>query len=238
MTEQPNEAAQTEDFEFEALRLADNYRRALITEFAGDLRGRVLEVGAGIGQMTSLLSKLPQVDWLQCVEPAEEFCAAFSREHPTIPLLHGTVADLPEGSPWSAIISINVLEHIRDDAGELARYRELLRAEQGSLCLFVPARPEIHALIDDDFGHHRRYTRAGLRDMLTAAGFAVPRLHYFNFVGYFAWWLNFCVLRQRGFHPASVLFFDRAILPIVHALERGLCRPPIGQSLLAVAHPR
>lgn len=238
MTEQPNEAAQTEDFEFEALRLADNYRRALITEFTGALRGRVLEVGAGIGQMTSLLRKLPQVDLLQCVEPSEEFCAEFSREHPTVPLVQGTVADLPEDSHWSAIISINVLEHIRDDAEELSRYRELLRVEQGSLCLFVPARPEIYAPIDDDFGHHRRYTRAGLRDVLTSAGFVVERLHYFNSVGYFAWWLNFCVLRQRGFNPTSVRFFDRVILPTVHALERRLCRPPIGQSLLAVARPR
>ena len=91
MTEQPNEAAQTEDFEFAALRLAENYRRALVEEFAVELRGRVLEVGAGIGQMTSLLRELPAIDLLQCVEPSPDFCAGFSREHPTIPLVQGTV---------------------------------------------------------------------------------------------------------------------------------------------------
>ena len=73
MTEQPNEAAQTEDFEFESLRLAENYRRALVQEFADELRGRVLEVGSGIGQMTSLLRELPAVELLECVEPSADF---------------------------------------------------------------------------------------------------------------------------------------------------------------------
>lgn len=235
MTEQPNEAAQSEDFEFEALKLADNYRQALITEFAAELRGRVLEVGSGIGQMTSLIRSLSSVELLQCVEPCDAFCEVFSREHPTIPLVHGTATDIDDTAGWNAIVSINVLEHIRDDAGELKRYRELLASEQGTLCLFVPARLEIYAPIDEDFGHYRRYTRPGLLKLLESAGFAVRRLHYFNCVGYFAWWLSFCVFRQRGFNPDAVRFFDRVILPAVHAAERGLCRPPFGQSLLAVA---
>ena len=50
MTEKPNETAINSSFEFEALKLAVNYRAAIIEEFADHLRGNLLEVGAGIGQ--------------------------------------------------------------------------------------------------------------------------------------------------------------------------------------------
>jgi putative colanic acid biosynthesis acetyltransferase WcaF len=83
----------------------------------------------------------------------------------------------------------------------------------------------------------RRYTRPGLRGELVRAGFKVLRLHYFNCIGYFAWWLNFCLLRKRCFEPEKVRFFDRAIFPLVHTLESRIIRPPFGQSLLAVAKP-
>ena len=133
------------------------------------------------------------------------------------------------------MLSVNVLEHIGDHEAELKLYASLLRTRKGHLCLFVPARPEIYSPIDKDFGHFCRYRRKELQPLLQQAGFEIIRLCYFNFVGYFAWWLNFCVLKKRHFEPAKVLFYDRAIFPIVHGLERRICRPPFGQSLLAIA---
>ena len=233
--ERPNQTALNARFEFDALRLANNYRRAILREFASELRGRVLEIGAGIGQFTALLRSLPAVNHLLAVEPDAALAAEFRAANPTQPLLHGTSADLIDPEPWNAIVSVNVLEHIRDDAGELARCRRLLAERRGQLCLFVPARPEIFAPLDRDFGHFRRYTRDGLRTVLTDAGFEVVRLDYFNCVGYLAWWFNFCLLARRHFTPASVRLYDRVIFPVVHACERTLGRPPIGQSLLAVA---
>ena len=103
------------------------------------------------------------------------------------------------------------------------------------LCLFVPARPEIYAPIDKDFGHFRRYTRPELKGKLFRAGFQVERLWYFNFVGYFAWWFNFRLLKKREFEREKLRLHDRAIFPVVHWLESKVLRPPFGQSLLAVA---
>jgi hypothetical protein len=103
------------------------------------------------------------------------------------------------------------------------------------LCLLVPARPEIYAPIDKHFGHYRRYRRAELRQKLQAAGFTLRRLHYFNSAGYFAWWLTCKMLKNMSFNPAAVRFYDRVIFPCVFALESRVVRPPIGQSLIAVA---
>ena len=222
------------NFEFAALNEAKNYRAALIKEFSPVLKGRVLEVGAGIGQITSAVTNSPGVTEVVAVEPDAQFLPGFRQALPKIPLIQGT-ADAISDNRWDAIICVNVLEHIERDERELKTFCKLLSEAHGHLCLFVPARPEIYAPIDKDFGHFRRYTRPELKRKLADAGFQIVRLNYFNVVGYFAWWANFCVLRRRVFDIASVRLFDRIIFPIVFGLESNFLRPPFGQSLIAIA---
>ncbi|MDW8308260.1 MAG: methyltransferase domain-containing protein [Verrucomicrobiales bacterium] len=238
MNERPNALARTEDFGFEALRTAERYPRALLREFTPYLRGRVLEVGAGVGHFTALLATLPTIEHLLAIEPEARFVATLRRALPRQAVLEGTIHDLNDPGPWDALVSVNVLEHIRDDAAELAAYRRRLAERNGHLCLFVPARRELYAPLDADFGHYRRYHRPELRAKLQAAGFDVVRLHYFNAVGYFAWGIRFRLLKNRRLNARSVRWFDRWIFPPCYALESRLGWPPFGQSLLAVAQAR
>jgi hypothetical protein len=224
-----------EDFEFAALRQAVNYRQAVFNEFSPFLAGNVIEVGAGVGQMTELVHRRTAISRLVCVEPDARFCAEHRKLFGEIELVPGTIEDVPAQTIWDAIVSTNVLEHISDDEGELSRYGALLKRGKGKLCLLVPARPEIYGSIDRRFGHYRRYTRGELRTKLLATGFRIDKLTYFNFPGYFAWWLNFCVLKRRKFNPSQVQFFDSFIFPLLNWCETRLFRPPIGQSLIAVA---
>jgi hypothetical protein len=230
-----NHAPPAGRFEFDALREANNYRKTLMREFGPCLQGSVIEIGAGIGQITEEVSRLPSVRRLVPIEPDPVFCREHRARLPRCELIEGFIDQADRESPWDAILSINVLEHIEQDASELAKYAGLLRRQSGCLCLFVPARPEIYAPIDRDFGHFRRYTKPELHEKLTTAGFQVLRLDYFNFVGYFAWWINFCLLKRRNFEPAKVRAFDRLIFPAGYFLESALLRPPFGQSLMAVA---
>ena len=238
MTSQPNAFAKTADFEFAALSEAKNYRAALLRDFQSFLHGSVLEVGAGIGQITSELRQRREIQKLVSIEPNAAFCDRIRAEFPDHDLHEGTVNNFQSECDWNAILSINVLEHIEADEAELAAYYRLLRQAQGILCLFVPARPEIYAPIDKDFGHFRRYTEPGLRNKLQRAGFEIVRIRYYNFVGYFAWWATFCLLKKRTFDVSSVRLFDRIILPAVHGFESRICAPPIGQSLMAIAIAR
>jgi len=235
MSEQPNATAETEDFEFAALGQARNYRQALIAEFRSAFRGDIIEVGAGIGQMSEQLRGLPGVRRALAIEPDPRFCAEHRRRLPGHELIEGTAADLPAGTACDAVLSVNVLEHIQADQAELNRYAQLLKARRGALCLFVPARPELYAPIDKDFGHFRRYDYPGLKSKLVQAGFNIERLCYFNWVGYFAWWASFCLLKKRSFSPGMVRAFDRWVFPMAHWCESHLFRPPFGQSLLALA---
>ena len=225
------------EFEFEPLELARNYRQALVREFSPFLEGDVMEVGAGVGHITELLTKVDRVRRVVAVEPEPSFLPRLRQVLSPEAVVAGSVRDVQEDA-WNAIVCVNVLEHIEDDSGELAAYRTLLKRRQGHLCLFVPARRELYAPIDRDFGHFRRYHRAELGKQLGQAGFDLVRLTYFNCVGYLIWWLNFKILKNRQFDRGKIVVFDRFIFPIVHALESKVLRPPLGQSLLAVARAR
>ena len=151
MNEPPHEPAISANFEFDALSTANNYRRAVVREFTPHLQRRVIEIGAGIGQITELLRQIPELRYLLSIEPDSEFCKQFRKSFPGQALIEGTIHSLGCDENWNVLVSINVLEHIRDDERELAVYHKLLRPEKGRLCLFVPARQEIYAPIDRDF---------------------------------------------------------------------------------------
>ncbi len=219
------------NYEFSGLEPASRYRAAIAREFVSITAGRVLEVGAGIGQMTGVLRRSPGVTHYAAVEPDNAFHASFRDRHPAIPL-HSS---LPADTDWDTVLAINVLEHIPEDRVALAAWADRLRHRGGRIGLFVPARPELFAPIDQAFGHQRRYTRPQLRAALESVGFRVERLHYFNLVGYFGWLWLYRILGRRRFDAGAVRFFDRWIFPAGNALERLGIRPPFGQSLVAIA---
>lgn len=234
MTQAPTSLL-SEDFEFAALTVAENYRHAIVSIFEAQLRGKVLELGAGIGQMSELFVKLPSVASFMGVEPCASYCRAFEQRLPGVPVHEGILSSLDPAPACDAIISVNVFEHIEDDEGEFAVCKKVLEPQHGALCLLVPARPEIYAPIDADFGHFRRYTPDELRRKLERAGFKIETLHYFNLIGYFAWLLNFKLLKSRAFSVKKLYLFDRWIFPAAYFLEKRLGISWWGQSLIAIA---
>ena len=54
----PMPFAPSTDFEFKALAEANFYRKAIVQEFLPYLKGRVIDMGAGVGQMTTLFADI------------------------------------------------------------------------------------------------------------------------------------------------------------------------------------
>jgi SAM-dependent methyltransferase len=222
--------------ELDALAGAVNYHRWIARRFAPHLGERIVEAGAGIGTFAAHLGEAAPAAHLTLVEPAANNYPHLAARHaadPRVRTVHGYLADAgPDGSA-DTVVAVNVLEHVQDDAAFLATAHRLL-APGGHLCLYVPAVPAIYGTLDEAFEHHRRYTRRGLRSRLEGAGFAVRSLAYTNLPGVAAWWLSGRVLRKRTVSPRDARLYDRWMIPWIAALER-VWRPPLGQSLIAVA---
>lgn len=127
------------------------------------------------------------------VEP-DDSSVEMARER--IEAVGGVVLHAPTGSRRLArttwVCAFEVLEHVEDDACALADRAALVRPG-GHLMLSVPAWPERFAPTDVRSGHFRRYSPQGLAELVTVAGFEVPRTTVY------AWPLGYAleVVRNR-----------------------------------------
>src|SRR5580704_13953448 len=90
----------TGNFEFASLSAAKNYRAAILNHFITFLRGNVIVVGAGIGQITAKLHQSPEIRNLTSIEPGESFCSQIRNRFPDLDLVHGTISDLRTNRDW------------------------------------------------------------------------------------------------------------------------------------------
>ena len=80
---------------------------------------------------------------------------------------------------FDAVVALDVLEHLDDDLGAAREIRRVLKPG-GAAVIFVPALDILWGHNDVISHHRRRYTKQGLQNVLTAAGFRLSHLSYFN----------------------------------------------------------
>jgi SAM-dependent methyltransferase len=213
--------------DLQAMAGARAYNDWLIDRARPWLRGRVLDLGAGIGTHTRQLQEL--VPEVVAVEPEPELAELLRQNVNGVAIVVGD-ATAVDGS-FDAIVCFNVLEHIADDEGTLRRLRELL-APGGALLLLVPAHPFLYGTIDRAFGHERRYAKDELKQKLRRAGLEPEVLHRVNPVGALGWLAQARIRKRSRMSYRGLDLYDR-LVPTLRLLDN--VPLPLGLSLWAVA---
>ena len=202
-----------------------------------ELGQRVVEVGCGVGNFTTLLLDREAV----IAVDAEPLCVDRLRlRYRDQPNLHTFVCDIrtPAFAELAAsykpdsCVCLNVLEHIEDDVAAL-RHMAAALVPSGTIVLLVPAFPALYGAIDRKLGHYRRYRRSSVQKLAKAAGLRIRKASYVNLLGFFGWWANSHIFRREVQSQRQIKVFDRWVVPVQSRLER-LIAPPFGQSLLVV----
>src|SRR5438270_1035786 len=150
---------------------------------------RVLEIGAGIGNMSALLVDRERV---VLTDTESYYLGRLRQRFADRP--HVSVAELrlPTVSPALAaerldtVVCLNVLEHIEDDRASLRAMHDLLQPG-GRRVLLVPSLRALYGTLDEALGHFRRYVPAELPDKLRTTVFHVRPLEYVNLAGGPSW---------------------------------------------------
>ncbi len=206
------------------------------SKFRARIRGSVLELGSGIGNISRLLAR--DCDRLVVTDVEDEYLARLADEVGRHPHVRVERYDL-EGPPpasiaserFDAVISLNVLEHVHDDRRAVRDLVSLLRPG-GWLLTYVPACSRAFGTIDEALGHHRRYDLPLFRERMEEAGLSVARLEYMNLLGLAGWMVNGRVFRRRTLDPRQVRTFER-LVPLLRVEDR--LRLPIGLGLICHA---
>lgn len=213
--------------------VAGNYRDWLIeltSPFLGDCP---LEIGSGTGDYAELWAQAGRrVTATDGFPPLVDALKRRFADNDCVDVRHLVVPSAETGA-HSAVVAVNVLEHIPDDLNALRSFARLVRPG-GAVVLFVPAFPLLMSDYDRRVGHERRYRRPQLVRLFEQAGLVPKQVRYVNLVGFFGWLVAMRLMRGRPGEGPALTLFDRGILPVMRPIEARI-RLPLGQSLLAVA---
>ncbi len=195
----------------------------------------VVEVGAGVGNITQFLLNAERVVCLEPFEPYREYLARRFAKHLNVEISPRRIEECPGTEAgrgdFDSVLCLNVLEHIDDDVEALRRMRQLLRPG-GRVIVLAPALPVLFGQMDRAMGHVRRYTLRSLKRAFHAAGLTPVRGRYMNLAGAFGWWWAGRVMKKSQISASKARMFNR-LVPILSAIER-LIPVPVGQSVVVV----
>jgi SAM-dependent methyltransferase len=197
--------------------------------------GRVLELGAGIGNLTREISPRRRRYVASDIDP--EHLARLRTRFQNRPSLEVRRCDLekpedfaPLACRFDTVICLNVVEHVENDRLALDNIASALEAG-GRAIVLVPQGQSIFGTLDLVLGHHRRYSEDELRRKMEGAGLQVETILRFNRVTRPAWFVNGKILKKTTFGRFQLWMFDHLVW-LWRRLDRFLPWPPI--SLIAI----
>jgi ubiquinone/menaquinone biosynthesis C-methylase UbiE len=224
-------------------------RSMVVRELKGRLHSdsaRVLDAGCGTGGMMARL-RGAYGQWKIAGLDLSPHAVQITRERGFDDVTTGSVSELPfNNGSFDALVSLDVLYHDGvDQEKALSEFSRVLKPG-GFVVLNLPAFKALAGSHDIAVKGVRRYTTADVRELLSAAGFQVQTLHYWNA------WLFLPILAwrtiSRSFHAkdSEEAKSDLSMLPgvvngmlaAVSTLDARICSLshwPFGTSVFAVA---
>ncbi|MBI2922865.1 MAG: glycosyltransferase [Planctomycetes bacterium] len=185
--------------------------RRVVRPWLGD---RVLEIGAGIGNLTVHL--LPRERYIAS-EPDGlhlDVLKSLSLRRTSLEAIRIDAQRAEDFAPIrrcvDTVVCLNVLEHIPDAAAALRNMHDVL-APGGRAIILVPQGQWLYGPMDRALDHQKRYSREDLRRAMTEAGFVVERTFDFNRVGVLGWALNSRLLGRTKMPKFQLKAFDALV---------------------------
>lgn len=213
---------------------AVNWKKYFSKQIKPYIKGKVLEVGAGIGTTTTFLQNDKIEEWW-LFEPDDKMAVQLENKIAAkqLPSYCRLAREnmIPETESFDTIIYIDVLEHIEDDKNELLRAAKKLR-KNGHLIVLSPAFQFLYSPFDKSIGHFRRYNKQALK----ASGpddCKLIQCKYLDSAGYFASLMNKLILKQKTPTLKQIRFWDRIILTVSTIADKFFLHS-FGKSIIAV----
>lgn len=204
----------------------------VITPFLGS---SVLEIGAGIGNLTRLLCSGRQ-EYIVTGRD-DEYMHHLRRLMGHRPKLRAVVCDPanradfePFRGRMESVVCLNVLEHMPDDSAVLQNIYSSLKPG-GRAVILVPQGARAFGTLDRVLGHFRRYSKLELEQRMSAAGLSVVRMLEFNRASYPGWIFNGKILKRHSLGRMQLAALN-LMIPLLRRIDRFLPWPPT--SLIAI----
>lgn len=215
-----------------------NYNRWIYNNIKNFIGNNILEVGAGIGNITDFIifkDKLTLIDVDQSY--VDYLSAKYSfRNQSNFNVFRVDIQNI-ESSPvtelkYDTVVCLNILEHLENDRKAIENMISLLQPG-GRLIILVPALNILYGSMDISFGHRRRYNKKQFKLLVEGQNLDIVKFYYLNFLGLFGWYVNGKIFKNKELPEKQTKIFDK-LVPFLGLIEK-IVKPPLGQSLVLIA---
>lgn len=221
----------------------NNYSKWIYSNFSQYVGGRVLEVGAGIGNIVDFYqSKCKEIVATDLFDTKIEIMKERFNHLPHIKSMTINIfdnhlqSDTIKNGSFDTVICINVLEHIEDDKAAMMKMLDLLR-DNGKLIIYVPALSFLYCEMDSSIGHYRRYNKGRLSKFAAEMNMKILKNHYANFLGVLPYFIKGKVLKKTTAYSETIsdknVILYNNIFSVCEKMESWI-HPPIGTSEVIV----
>lgn len=210
---------------------ADRFNRWMYDQIKPHLKGEILEIGSGIGNISKLV--IESNHFITLSDYSKEYCAVLKENFSSnknvrniiqIDLLHPDFEKkfYAYKEKFDCVFLLNVIEHIEDDKLSIKNCRYLLKPG-GHLILLAPAYSWLFGTFDKQLGHFRRYTIKTMSDLLQTQNFQISSGSYFNITGIAGWFLFGKIFRRRMLGKGEMTAFN-SIVPFAKLTDKILAK--------------
>jgi len=213
---------------------AKNWKKYWSKKVKPHINGKVLEIGAGIGQNHTFLHCSKVSSWT-CVEPDSSLYQKINiKKEQKNSLINrcifGTLEDVPL-EKFDCILYIDVLEHIENDQKEILDCIPYLN-EGGKIITLSPSYNLLFSNHDRSVGHFRRYNTKSIK-ALQSRELQLTEIIYLDSMGL---WLNLAnriILKSSLPTKKQIFIWDKFVIPISTIMDQ-LLFYKIGKSVLGI----
>jgi 2-polyprenyl-3-methyl-5-hydroxy-6-metoxy-1,4-benzoquinol methylase len=228
------------DFEGEenlrAIAEADKFNEWMYQQVVPHCKGRILEIGSGIGNISYFFDRDGMdIDLSDIREQYRSYLKKSFEKRAVLDMdivadgfveMHGDKL-----GTYDAVFALNVVEHIKDDKLAIMNMIKLLKPG-GKIIILVPAYQWLYNGFDVALEHFKRYTKSRLLGIFPTTGAKLIRSWYFNFAGIFGWFLVGSVMKKKLI-PESNMKLYNVLTPIFKIADKVVLNK-MGLSVIAV----
>lgn len=228
----------------EVISRASHFNQWMYQTIRPYLKGNILEIGSGIGNISTYLVSDGLAVTLSDYNPAycrllkEKFIAcenvnsvlSINLQHPDFAAAYAALKET-----YDTVFLLNVIEHLKDDAAAVINCHYLLK-KGGHLILLAPAYQYLYSRFDRELGHYRRYTAQSLRQLYASDLFGIIHSQYFNFTGMIGWFVFGRLLGKKMIGSQEMRLYNRLLF--LFKIADSLVLKKTGLSVIAVGKKR
>ncbi len=206
---------------------ADKFNFWMYSTIKPFCKGRILEIGSGIGNISQYFIQEKYKITLSDIR--DNYCDIlrdkFKTAQSSIEVVNIDLVDPDFDTKYKnyigtfdTVFALNVVEHIENDVLSLKNINKLL-AKDGVVIILVPAYQALYNGIDKGLEHYRRYTQKMTNKVIMAAKFKIIHEQYFNAMGILGWYVS-GKLQKNETIPEGQMGLYNKLVPIFKVIDK------------------